>query len=163
MAKITIGGNEYTLPEMNFIAVERAWPFVELAMQTVHPMHGTSAALSVIAATMMEGPDFDPASFGIDSHEQDAETGLPRPRSDDAIFEDLTKVLKRRLKAKEVGLVKVCLFEVLEEAGFEMKDPASGEALAALGTEMMSPSPVTAADISPSSSQPDAKEEAGTE
>lgn len=163
MAKITIGGNEYVIPEMNFIAVERAWPYVEKAMETIHPMHGTSAALSVIAAAMMEGPDFDPASFGIEVNEQDAETGLPRPRGEDAIFQDLTKTLKRRLKAREVGTVKLCLFEILEEAGFEMKDPASGEALAALGMEMMSPSLVTAANTSPSSSQPDAKEEAGTE
>lgn len=163
MAKITIGGNEYSLPEMNFIAVERAWPFVELAMETVHPMHGASAALSVIAATMMEGPDFDPASFGIEAFEQDAETGLPRPRSENDIFVDLATTLKRRLKAKEIGAVKVCLFEILQEAGFEMRDPSSGEALAALGMEMMSPSPVTAANTSPSSSQPDAKEEAGTE
>jgi len=163
MAKITIGGNEYSIPEMNFIAVERAWPFIEQAMTTVHPMHGTSAALSVIAAGLMEGPGFDPASFGIEANEQDAETGLPRPRTEDAIFEELTKTLKRRLKANEIGMVKVCLFEVLAEAGFEMKDPASGEALAALGTEMMSSSPVTAVDISPSLSQPDAKEEAGTE
>lgn len=163
MAKITIGGNEYVIPEMNFIAVERAWPYVELAMETVHPMHGASAALSVIAATMMEGPDFDPASFGIETHEPDAETGIARARSEDAIFQDLNRTLKRRLKASEIGAVKLCLFEILQEAGFEMKDPASGEALAALGMQMMSPSPVTAVDTSPSSSQPDAKEEAGTE
>lgn len=163
MAKITIGGNDYSLPEMNFIAVERAWPFIEQAMATVHPMQGTSAALAVIAATLMEGPGFDPASFGIEANEQDAETGFPRPRDEDAIHQDLTKALKRRLKANEIGMVKVCLFEILEEAGFEMKDPGSGEALAALGMEMMSPSPVTAQDMLPSSSQPDAKEEAGTE
>lgn len=163
MAKITIGGNEYVIPEMNFIAVERAWPYIEEAMTTVHPMHGTSAALAVIAATLMEGPEFDPASLGVETTEQDAETGFPRPRSEILVHEDLTRTLKRRLKASEVGAVKVCLFDILDEAGFEMKDPASGEALAALGMQMMSPSTATAQNTSPSSSQPDAKEEAGTE
>lgn len=150
MATITIGGVTYDLPEMNFLAIERAWPYVEEASMTLDPMKGPSAALAVFAAAMMEADDFDPANFGVD----------PSVTSDVRIHLEVTKFLKKRLKGTELPRVKDAMFAMLEEAGLEVTE---GEALRSLGEALLATaSPETALDISQSSLQPDAKEEAGT-
>lgn len=166
MAKVTIGGTEYNIPEMSFSAVELAWPFIERATETIHPVHGTKAAIGVIAAGLLECEEFNPRLYGIDpllhlpSGEKD-EDGNPilidHPKEQLVLHDELMTYLLRNLKAKETGNIKLCLFEILEEAGFEMAIP--GELPAAVQEAI--PSPVTAAPISVSSSQPASKEDVG--
>lgn len=151
MAQITVGGKEYHIPEMNFLAIERAWPFVMRATETLELMAGVSAALSVIAAAIMEAEDFNPADFNASAED--------RP---EAVLEKVVYFFKKNLKGSEIGVVRDSMFQVLKEAGLEVTE---GEALAALaaaaGLEV--PSPETAPDTSLSSLPLDAREEAGTE
>ena len=153
MAKITVGGKEYYIPEMNFLAVERAWPYVLEATTALDPIAGASAALSVIASGLMEADNFNPAEFGIEA------------TTDKGIHESLSYYLKKNLKAAEIVEVKNTMFEILVEAGLEVTEGEARAALtAALETDQADPTdlPETAPDTLSSSSQPDAKEEAGT-
>lgn len=153
MANITIGGNEYDIPEMNFLAVELAWPHVLEATNVLDPVRGTSAALAVIAAAIQQADYFDPANFNIEV------------KGDREIHQAFSYYLKKQLKATEIGRVKETMFEILKEAGLEVTEGEAVAALmAALGpeTEDQNPSPETAPDTSSSSSPPDAKGEAGT-
>lgn len=168
---LKVGGVEHAIPEMNFIAVERAWPYVELAMETVHPIAGTNAAIAVIAATLMEDEQFDASKWGIDPNitedleewkgkGDDTRKAQTWPKDGNKIHAELINVLRKKLKANEIGMVKVVMFEVLKDAGFELGEPGSGEDPAAV--ETASPSPETAHDILQSSSLLDAREAAGT-
>lgn len=161
---LMVGGVEHTIPEMNFIAVERAWPYVEQAMATVDPIAGTNSAIAVIAACLIEDEAFDASYWGIDPLQplgEGAVANAPQLKKDlNAVHAELINVLRRRLKAKEVGAVKLCMFEILAEAGFEIGEPGSGEDQAPV--EEASLSPEIAADTLQSSSPLDAKEEAGT-
>lgn len=167
MAKVTIGGKGYTIPEMSFAAVELAWPFIEQATETIHPVQGTKAAIGVIAAGLLESDDFNPELFGLDPmlhlNVGEDESGEPKtvdhPKDRAVLHDELMKYLLRGLKAKEAGAIKLCLFEILEEAGFEMAIP--GELPAAV--EAAIPSPAIAVPTSANSSQPASKEDAGTE
>lgn len=149
MAKVTIGGTDYIVPELNFIALELAWPYLEEATTTLDPMKGPSACISVIAAGLIEAEDFDPSRFGIGEDEK------LEPRE---TIERVSVFLKRKLKANEIDRVKTCLDDIMEEAGLV---PAEGEAPAP-GEETQHPSPETAAASSQSSLPLDAKEEVGT-
>lgn len=157
MADITIGGTKYYVPEMNFLAMERAWPYIQEATETLDPMKGASTALAVFAAAIMEGEEFNPEKdFGI----QNADS-----LSDSQIHTQVTHFFKKKLKGTEVGVIRPTMFEVLKEAGLEVTE---GEALmalqAALGgmEEDPSPSMGIAQSTSPSSSPQDARVEAGT-
>jgi len=151
MAKVRIGGEDYTIPEMNFLAVERAWPFIEEAMISQHPMKGPSAALRIVAAGLMEKEDFDPLKFGFpEDGDKDDE---------DLIFSSVTRFLKKQLKAKEIVEARKAVEQIIEEAGLQ---PAEGEEGAVPGLETTSHSTETAVDTSQSSLPQDAKEEAGT-
>lgn len=154
MAQITIGGKEYLIPEMNFLAIERAWPFVMKATETVELMTGVSAALSVIAAGLMEAEDFNPADFDATPGDRDA-----------VVLDRVVYFFKKNLKGNEIGIVRDTMFQILKEAGLEVTE---GEALAALAAaaglklpETLSPE--TAPDTSLNSLPLDAREEAGTE
>lgn len=154
MAQITVGGVTYTIPEMNFLSIERAWPFVQQATNSLDPMQGISAALAVIAAGLMETEDFDHQKFG-----------MPEKLSEQGTHTGVTYFLKKRLRGTELGLVQAAMFEILREAGLEVTE---GEAVAVLaaaqGTapEALNPSPETVLDTSPSLSPQGVKEEAGT-
>ena len=154
MAQITIGGVEYHIPEMNFLSIERAWPFVQQATSALDPMQAVSAALSVIASALMEAENFDSTAFGIEGPTTEAET-----------HRLITYFLKKKLRGNELGVVQSAMFEILKEAGLEVTE---GEAIAVLGAalgihqEGAMSSPETAPDTSPSSSQLELKEEAGT-
>lgn len=154
MAQITIGGKEYRIPEMNFLAIERAWPFVMKATETVELMTGVSAALSVIAAGLMEADGFDPAEFDAKPEDQDS-----------VVLDKVVYFFKKNLKGNEIGIVRDTMFQILKEAGLEVTE---GEALAALAAAAglklpETPSPETAPDTSLNSLPLGAKEEAGTE
>jgi hypothetical protein len=149
MAKITIGGTLYTVPELNFIALERAWPYVEQAMATLDPMQGPSAGLGVIAAGLVEADDFERTRYGIGDDER---------LNDEETFERVLLFLKKKLKATEIVNIKTCLEEILEEAGLTESGELAAAAVVAV-TEKLSG--VIAQGTSPSSSPPTMKEEAG--
>lgn len=152
MAKAVIGGKEYIIPELNFIALERAWPFVEIAITTLDPMKGPSAAISIIAAGLMEAEEFDPTDFGIEKEEK---------LNSDEVFDRVVHFLKKQLKSSEIQNVRECVNQITDEAGLTSEeDDPSGEAQAP--EEEASPSTETAPATSPSSSLQDAREEAGT-
>lgn len=149
MAKVSIGGEDYIIPELNFAAVELAWPFIEEAMTTLDPMKGPSACIGVIAAGLLEAEDFDRSRFDIGEDEQLEPIEM---------VDRISKFLKKKLKAKEIGNVRRAVDQITEEAGLA---PEEGEAQAP-EEETPLPSPETAAASSQSSLPLDAKEEAGT-
>lgn len=148
MARVTIGGTEYEVPEMNFAALERAWPYVEESMMTLDPMKGPAAGICIVAAGLMYADHFDPTKFDIKPDEMLGE---------DQTFDRIVRFLKRKLKAKEIEQVRAAVNKINEEAGLE---PEEGEAPAALG-EGASPSTETAPSTPLNSSQQDVPEETG--
>lgn len=148
MATVKIGGVQYEIPELNFIALEKAWPYIERAIITRDPIEGTSAGISIIAAGLIEAPDFSPSRFGIEGY-----------ATWDDTFDRVVVFLKRALKAAEIANVRICVEDITSEAGLGEED--SGEAQAA-PEEEASPSTETAPNSLQSSSQLDAKGVAGT-
>ena len=151
MAQITIGGKTYTIPEMNFLAIERAWPYVVDATETLDPMKGPSAALAVFAAALMEADDFNPADYDLPEDIQgDART-----------HQAITRFFKKKLKGTELNKIQDTMFEVLKEAGLEV---TPGEAITALSVALgqETPSPETAQDTLQSSLPLELKEDPGT-
>lgn len=157
MATVTIGGTDYEVPELNFIALERAWPFIELAMTEPDPMKGVSAALHIIAAGLVEADNFKPSDYGIKGEDLSS----TRDR-EDQIFELTAKFLKRKTKASEIEGVRRAIGDITKEAGLE---PEEGEGELAEGVKEEAPnlSPETSTHTLPSSSPLGAREEAGTE
>lgn len=150
MANATIGGIKYEVPELNFIALEKAWPFIERAIITQDPMEGTSAGVSIIAAGLIEAEGFDKTKFGIEEDDK---------LSWDDTFDRVVIFLKRALKSGEIGNVRECVEQITEEAG--LREDTPGEAEAPTEGEAM-PSTETAPDTSLNSSPQDAREAAGT-
>lgn len=149
MAKCIIGGTEYTVPELNFVGLEKAWPYIEAAMTTQDPMKGPSAGLSVIAAGIVYDESFDPKKFNIPEEDNATE---------DEVFDFVTQYLKRKLKSSEIKNVINCLHDIQEEAGLiPDEDPPAPPP----GTGEENPSTETAANTSLNSSQPELKEVAG--
>lgn len=144
MAKATIGGKTYLIPELNFLALEKCWLYIMEAMASQDPIIGVRAALNVIAAGVVEAPDFDPKNFGL----------TEGPYTDYDIDVGVFNYLKRQCKAGEIGGVRDTVQEIIKEAGLE---PEEGEA-----QEAVSPGTETSPASSPSSSQQESKEEAGT-
>lgn len=155
MAKVLIGGTEYHVPEMNFLAVERSWPYVEKAMETLDPIQGPAAGIMIVLSAIVENEDFDPAHFGLNPDDYKTGTELDRNKA----FEDLAKLWKRKMKATEIMGIRVAVNEVTREAGLLSDE---GELLAE-GLDPATLSMGTALTTFASSSQPDAKEEAGSE
>ena len=140
MATFTCDGKNYPVPEMNFLAVERAWPFVQKATEEFDPMKGSSAAIGVVAAAMLEGEGFDRSAWDI-GEELD----------DDAAFELLMRTIKKRLKVSEIGNAKKTMFEILEEGGQQVTEGELLSALEALQGERAGSLPETVLDTSQSS------------
>jgi hypothetical protein len=149
MAKVTIGGTEYEVPEMNFAALERAWPFVNEAMVSLDPMKGPAAGLCIIAAGLMEADHFDRTKFGMTAVEMLGE---------EQIFDRVVYFLKKKIKAKEIDGIRKSVDQINLEAGLE---PAPGEALPLLAEVRQNLLAGTAPILSPSSSPPDVVEETG--
>jgi hypothetical protein len=148
--RVKIGKKEYEVPELNFAGLERAWPFIDAAMMTLHPMAGPSAGISIIAAGLMEADHFKATDFGIGEHETLGE---------EQTFERVTKFLKKQLKATQIEQIRLAVENITKEAGLD--EAEEGEALkpptgeANLSTE-------TAVTSSPSSLQPGAVGETTT-
>lgn len=150
MAIVTVGGTEYEVPEMNFAALERAWPFVTEAMIAEDPLKGVSAGICIIAAGLLEADHFDQTKFGMDADEM---------LGDDQRFDRVVRFLKRKIKAKEIDGIRKSVDQINQEAGLE---PATGEPLPPLaGQTFQSLSTETAQSSSPSLSPPDTVEEIG--
>lgn len=149
MARATIGGIEYDIPEMNFVALERAWPHIEVAMVDPHPMRGPSAAIHIIASGLIEADNFKPENFGIEPATLD-----PYLEASDQICDRVAAYLKKKLKATEIGGLKATVDKMTEEAGLV---PAEGE-----DQKGATPSMETSDRSSLNSLPLDAKEEAGT-
>lgn len=151
MAIVKVGGTEYEVPEMNFAALERAWPFVEEAMLAQDPMKGVAAGICIIAAGLIEADNFDKTKFGIDADEALGEQQT---------FDRVVIFLKRKIKAKEIEGIRQSVDQINREAGLE---PEPGEAEAPAGAEeTQSLSTETAPTSSQSSSPQDMKEAAGS-
>ena len=145
MATFTCAGKEYKIPEMNFLAVERAWPFVQKATEEFDPMKGSSAAIGVVAAALMEGEGFDRSEWDIDAEE-----------TDDNAFLKLMHTIKKRLKVSEIGNAKTTMFQILEEGGLQVTEGELLVALQALQEESGGESSQeTAPDTLPNSSPPE--------
>src|SRR4051812_33097068 len=97
MAIVTVGGTEYEVPEMNFSALERAWPFVEQAMIAQDPMKGVAAGISIIAAGLLEAEHFDKTKFGI---------GPDEMLGEEQTFDRIVYFLKKKIKAKEIDGIR---------------------------------------------------------
>lgn len=140
MAKITIGGDDYQVPELNFAALERSWPFVESAMviSSNDPMASPRAALCIIAAGIMEDENFQPQRYKITAN----------PDDPDKIHEQIVNFLSKRMKAREMVNLKGCVDQILLEAGLTEAEPPSGEEGPVEETAILSPE--TAAGSSPS-------------
>jgi hypothetical protein len=151
MAIVTVGGTEYEVPEMNFAALERAWPFVEEAMMTQDPMKGVAAGINIIAAGLLEAEHFDKTKFDIAEDEM---------LGQDQTFERIVYFLKKKIKAREIEGIRKSVDQINVEAGLE---PAPGEALPPLADLVkQNLSEETAQILSPSSSPPDTAEETGS-
>ena len=153
MAKIKIGGDYYEVPELNFLALERSWPFIAQSMISTDPIQGVSAAIHVIAAGIIEAPHFSPMAFGI--REGDIN---PLLNTDDQLFELVTRFLKRRTLATEISGIREGLQAITREAGLE---PEEGEDVKG-EEEAPNPSMETLLPSSQSSLPPEQKGGAGT-
>lgn len=118
MATFTCAGKEYQVPEMNFLAIERAWPFVQKATEEFDHMKGSSAAIAVVAAALIEGEGFNREDWEIAAD-----------LTDDQAFDKLQYTIKKRLKVTEIGNAKTTMFQILEEGGLQVTE---GELLSAL-------------------------------
>lgn len=150
MAKVTLGGEEYFIPEMNFLAVERAWPFIVVAMASQDAMAGAAAGISVIAAGIIEADEFKPERFNIDPAKSDL--------GPDYTFDQVNRFLKKKIKARDIASITACVNEMIKEAG--LNEDESGEAEGAMPQTI--PSTEIAAASLPNSSPPDAKVDPGS-
>lgn len=139
MAKITIGGVVYTVPELTFMALERAWPYVQAAMIAVSsdPMRGPNAALHIIAAGIVDGENFDRERYNVKAPAEE----------EDEVHKEVVNFFRKRLKAREIALLKDCVDEILEEAGLGVN---VGEARPPLPEEKENSLTETAPSLSPS-------------
>lgn len=123
VTSIEIGNRKYDLPEMNFAAVERAWPWVEQATVLLDPIKGTGAGLRIIAACLIEDENFDRAAYGMNKPE-DMTLAM------DEVFEHVTYHFKKKLKANQIEQVRDAVMAILKDADLlqEADDNPSGEA-----------------------------------
>jgi hypothetical protein len=149
MARVTIGGTEYEVPEMNFAALERAWPFVEESMITMDPMKSVKAGICIVAAGLLEADHFKKTDFGIEEDENLGETQT---------FDRMVLFFKKKLKATEISGVRAAVDQINKEAGL---DADEGEALPVPQASPGNPSEEIAPSSQQSSSLPDMKEAAG--
>lgn len=152
MAEFLLKGVKYQVEEMSFEAVERAWPYITMAMTNEDPIDGVIAGIAVIAAAVIEQDWFKPEVFDIE-----IPTDLFQNR-DDHIFLALKTKMKRMLKSREIGAVRLCVIEMTKEAGLmpETGEPQPGAPLTT------SPGTETSTESSQSSSPLESKVDAGT-
>lgn len=152
MAEFLLQGKKYTVDEMSFEAVERAWPYLTEAMANQDPIAGVTAGIAVIAASVMEQDWFKPEIFELEVPTELFEN------PDDHIHRALCKKMKRMLKSSEIGAIRLCVIEMTKEAGLM---PETGEPL----PEPVAPLTLgtgTSTELSPNLSQPESKVDAGS-
>lgn len=152
MAKLTLGDKTHEIPDLNFIALELAWPYVQEATVAVTPISGISASIMVIAAGIITKEDFNPQDFGIPDHVTDI----------GAHHEIVGAYLKRNIRARDASTVKDTFMEVLEEAGLEVSEGELLKVLEEVKGMTANPSTGTAPATSLNLSPRDVREEAGT-
>ena len=156
MAKVTIGGVEYHCPEMNFLAVEVAWPHVARTMITQDPIQAVGAGVHVVAACLQEQEEFDPKQFGFNDEQIE---NLPKMSRQD-INDLVAHFLKKKMKAGEIPNIRGAVEQIIEEAGLL---PDQGEGEKSESEDPTSPGTETAPSSSVISSPPESREVAGTE
>jgi hypothetical protein len=134
MAKITLGEEDYTIPELNFEALQRAWPYIEASMVTdaKDPMSGPNAALRIISAGICEGENFNPERYKVTASADDP----------DAVYEQVVLFFRKKLKARDIEKLAPCVDQIIEEAGLM---PAGGDADTVGNVETLNHSPEIAA------------------
>lgn len=156
LTTVTLGDREYELPEMNFAALEMAWPFIEEALLSASPVTYPSAAVSILVCLWMEdeegfdimAPMWEPVR---EKHKVDADSTYRHQ------FDSMVMFFKRSVKAAQVPQLREAIDLLLKDAQIiQDKEPGSGEAQGA------APLTETSTTSSPSSLPQDAKEEAGT-
>lgn len=161
MAKVTIGDKEYNVKELTFETLERVWPYIAQIQDSIRRAqegkpdqspttimaHGVATIALCVAQDDPELAKFydDPQYSGLSDEEKQ---GL------------VIAHVKRRITSRQTQGLEPLINEIMAEAGFKAEPAQPGEPEA---TEEESPSTETGTPSSPSSSQPDAKEEAGTE
>lgn len=150
--QVKIGGVEYTVSELSFITMERAWEPITIALVTEHPMQSVSAALSVVASAITEESYFDEKDFNID--EELIVKFTPR---EDQLWEQVQHFLKRQLKASEIKGLRESFMKIMKEAGLEA---AEGEPKTEFPVNLLTE---TSTASSPNSSPQELREGAGIE
>jgi hypothetical protein len=146
--KVTLGGKEFLVPELNFAALERCWPSINEAMWQADPIRSANCGLTIIAAGLMEADDFDAEKYGGNNG-----------RSEEDTLADIQRFLRKTMKAKDLASLGSYVNEIVKEAGVIDENPPK---VAAEATEEENPLTVIAQELLPSLSQPDAKVGAGT-
>lgn len=148
MAKVTIGKNTYDVPELNFVALELSWPYMDDVIMAPNPIRAVGAGLFVIAAGLMQKPGFKPVNFGINVKKLDKKLDL-----DQQIHWLVTKKLKTDLLASQTSNVTGVIMDIVEEAGMLPKqgEDEKGE------DKSLNPSTETSNPTSQNSSQPASK------
>lgn len=147
--RIKIGSKEYDVPELNFVALERAWPYVAEVIIQRDFMEALKGSICIIAAGLCEVENFDPSIYGFKKEDLDNALDLS-----DQIFEKVVLYIKKNLKANQIADLSLAVNQIIKDNGLE---PESGEAPAAEETSSME----TGAPSSQNLSQPDAREEVG--
>lgn len=114
MATVVINKITYEVPELNFSALERAWPYLNEATTSFDPIKAVSAAINVIAAGLIEAPHFNPSDFGID--ESKLSSTVDR---DEQVFFLVAQFLKKATLAREIAGIREALMKIAQEAGLE--------------------------------------------
>lgn len=112
MAEVTIGKNTYDVPELNFVALELSWAYIDDVIMAPNPVRAVGAGLFVIAAGLMNKNGFKPENYGINTRKLDKKLDLEQQ-----IHWLVTKKLKTDLLASQISNVTMVIMEIVEEAG----------------------------------------------
>lgn len=150
MAKVKIGGKDYLISELNFVALRKSWSAIDVFMESdsVNPIKGAEVSLKIIAAAVQEEEGFKREDFGIDP-----ELILTSAEVDELVEEYLAK----QMKANELSGVQFVIFDIMKEAGLAGEPGEIQKALETLS------SLATLMGSSPNLSQPELKVGVGTE
>lgn len=149
MATVTIGSTTYDIPEANFVALQRAWPYIEQTQQSLSVIDAVGAGIRIVAACLMEKENFAPADFGINESQLDVMLDL-----DAQVFDQLNKKLQRELKSSQIANIRKAVEDITKEAGL-VPEPGEDDQGQSPLTETLNPS-------SQVSLPPVSREEAGT-
>ena len=159
MAKVTIGDKDYNVKELVFETLERVWPLIAQIQDQVAEAQKnglprdptTIMGLGVATIALCVAQDDPELSAFYDDPKY---SGLSEEEKQALII----GFVKRRITSRQTQGLEPIINQIMEEAGFKSEPVPEGEFKA---TE--APSTETGTPSSPSSSQQDAKAEAGAE